>query len=219
MTLISTGSNPESALYLGPGSKVHMKKSALLTRAGPVTIKRASEIGVSVPFRVIGLSGAELTLEDISLEGGLLLLSSSYGGGIDVFESIVTLLRSRVSGNTAPEGGGISLRSASASDVNRQARLILSNSTITGNTATATNGGSGIWASHVARVRVTITGTSFLHGNTPPQSCASGSGWTGQILDQSTLSCSDCEKGKWSTSSTTQGICVFCPSKFLVLLC
>lgn len=206
VTFIKVGANPDSALFLGAGTKVHMKKSRLLARAGPVTIKRASEIGNSVPFRLIGLFGAEVVLEEVSLEGGLLL--TGYGGGIDAFESSLTLLRSRISDCSAPKGGGISLRSNSVAAEDK-VLLSLFNSTITGNTATES--GSGIWASHTDRVTITTTGTNFLYGNTPGQSCASGSGWTGQIQDSSTLQCSDCTKGKWSISSVTQGICVDCP--------
>ena len=208
ITFIKAGSNVESALHLSPGSRVHLRKYAAIGQAGPVTIRRASEIGSSVAFRLVSLDSAELTLEDISLEGGLFSMGS--GGGIDAFQSTLALSRSQIIGNTALKGGGISLRS-SADGVAHRCNLLLSNSSITGNSAT--DAGGGIWISHKERVSITVTGVSSLHSNTPVQSCASGSAWNGQVQDSATLSCSDCPKGKWSKRDVTEGICVDCPSK------
>lgn len=139
--------------------------------------------GVSVTMRRLNLQGAgvssrygirndgDLTMESCEVRSfvtgvasiGTLTLSEctvtnntnpSQGGGLFV-GGPAQLDKCMVNGNTASAGGGIYIGSAG--------NVTLTDTTVTGNTATGANGGAGIFAAGVVR----LTGTSEVSGNIP----------------------------------------------------
>lgn len=112
---------------------------------------------------IVGFSqGGGLVVADGSLQtkystiAGNKTLSTyytSYSGGVSA-NGDVTIDRTTISGNSAQVIGGLALAGSSAST-----RLLISNSTISGNTATKSKAGAGIYVGHNAKItNSTITG-------------------------------------------------------------
>jgi hypothetical protein len=129
--------------------------AALPNITTPVTIEgnghTISRQAGSPDFRILTVSGANLTLNSATISGG----TAVVGGGVLASLSTVSITNSVIVGNSANQGGG--LRSDTST-------LTVTNSTISGNTAFDSTGrsGGGILASGspVTILNSTISGNS-----------------------------------------------------------
>ncbi len=112
--------------------------------------------------RVINItSGSVVTLDSLTITGGN--ATGSFGGGIYVLNSSLTLQNSTITGNSAGQGGGI----FSHTNLSGQTTTLI-NCTITNNTATFAGGGIYNNTGKTTLTHCTIT------GNTAPAGTGSG---------------------------------------------
>lgn len=145
-----------------------------------LTVINASGKGDSAIWIGSGVAGQTMTIENFTIKGGTGHNhpgDHTYGGGIEVRKVTVTIRNNIITGNSAQEGGGISI-----SDETPLQHQILNN-TITGNTAT-TAGGFG-WGGGVAFNNSSAT----LKGNTITNNTAKHGG--GVLMWKSDLTVED----------------------------
>ena len=133
------------------GSQLTITDSAgLIIDGGSANITVSGNNAVRV-FDVV-LSGAKLTLTNITVANGRL----NFSAGAGIFNNgTLTVNNSTLSGNSAPSGGGI---------YNQGGTLTVSNSTLSGNSATQSGGGLGMNAGTVS-LKNTIVANSPSGGN------------------------------------------------------
>jgi len=136
---------------------------------GTVSISNLSiahgQASVTDPYQAAGqydggaiFNASVLTLDQVTIHDNS---ANARGGGIYNFTGLVTMTNSTVSGNSAPDGGGIF-----NADLVGTTNVAIVNSTITGNSATY---GGGIEqncaCSHVTMTNATLAGNSASYGN------------------------------------------------------
>ncbi|MGJ8642878.1 MAG: beta strand repeat-containing protein [Luteolibacter sp.] len=122
--------------------------------------------------RVINItSGSVVTLDTLTITGGN--ATGSFGGGIYVLNSSLTLQNSTITGNSTDVGGGL----YSHTNLSGQTTTLIS-CTITNNTATFAGGGIYNNTGKTSLTHCTIT------GNTAPAGKGSGGGSVGDTLTE-----------------------------------
>ncbi|RBP50599.1 choice-of-anchor Q domain-containing protein [Arenicella xantha] len=116
-------------------------------------------INANKASRVLTVNSSSLTLDNLTLTGGLIEGGESNGGGVLAYSSTLTLNNTTVSGNTASRrGGGIA---AASSTINLYDSAV-NNNLSTGGESTGANGG-GISAGTAGSINIT---NSTVSGNT-----------------------------------------------------
>ncbi|MCA9772276.1 MAG: CSLREA domain-containing protein [Myxococcales bacterium] len=152
---------------------------------GPVTIQGADAAstivdagGIDRVFHVESGS-TRVVFADLTIRGGSAAGSGvdRQGGGIYAFRSLVTILNSVVTGNTAEfRAGGIEVSLGGGDQGGGDLQLL--GSTVSMNTAMATGGGGGILTSGRVTVRVSH---STLSGNTSTNGPGGGASFSGPL--------------------------------------
>src|SRR6266436_4551401 len=126
----------------------------LVIHGNGATLQR-STAGGTPAFRIFQIgTGADVTIDRLTIMNGNQNVPGGEGGGIDNFHATLTITNSTLSSNSALLGGGID---------NNHATLTITNSTLSGNSATA---GGGINSDGEASGSATLTITnSTLSGN------------------------------------------------------
>jgi hypothetical protein len=128
----------------------------------PLTIEgHGATIRQTCPGERVLETDGDLTVHDATITGGDLM--AGIGGGIEADTDSVTLVRSTVTGNRGPIGGGVAA-----------IHVTLVDSTVSGNTAGSTGG--GVWADQ------TVTAT-----NSTITANAAGSAGGGLVLVNTTI--------------------------------
>ena len=126
----------------------------LVIHGNGATLQR-STAGGTPAFRIFQIgTGADVTIDRLTIMNGNQNVSGGEGGGIDNNHATLTITNSTLSNNSATAGGGIN----SDGEASGSATLTITNSTLSGNSAT---GGGGIYNFHAT---LTIT-NSTLSGN------------------------------------------------------
>ena len=136
------------------------RPSAAASTGGPISIANSTisgntatdGAGVDVPYDGTGqpvtISASTLSANKATPSGS----RSALGGGLLIGESgsissPFELIDSTISGNTAPDGGGVSVGYGSYPVLGTGGSIALNNSTIASNSASASGGGGGIFLS------------------------------------------------------------------------
>jgi len=108
-------------------------------------------------FAILGIAGAEIILNNLTVSGGSSSGSAGGGGIVRRFESELTLRNCFVSGNVGENGGGISQTGAGS--------LTLINTVVSNNTAM--NSGGGIYSRSriVNLIGSTLSGNNAINGS------------------------------------------------------
>ena len=153
-TITKSGNN--SAIYIGKNSKVHLYDGAHINTAGTFSTN---------PTAVIMRQTGSL----FHMHGGIITggTTTGNGGAIRISAGSMIMDGGIINGGTASRGGAIAVNK----DVSSKATLTINDGTITGGTATATNGGGNLYVNYVT---ITINGGLITKGTATSASYGGG---------------------------------------------
>ncbi|MGI9649000.1 MAG: beta strand repeat-containing protein, partial [Acidimicrobiia bacterium] len=107
----------------------------------PVTIRSTTAAGATIDGGSVEAgpvvdvtTGGSVTLQNLTITGGVNLLTTGNGGGVHINAATVSIIDSTITGNSAVDGGGIYNELAGT--------VVVSGGSITDNTATVAGGGA-----------------------------------------------------------------------------